>query len=195
MARVKLSDEERRKRKRERNRRWRAENLEHAREAARRRYAKHPERAREAKRRFYAAHREKYIASNRRSYENSSVSQFLLCLAHDLGCELCGWHPQLTFEDFACIQFHHIGTKNFLLSLQRGKAGPQNKSWDEIFQEIENTRCLCGRCHPRVHWRLNRGLPVIWKNGNGKTQEEISISRIPVTSSDTQGRQRPPYPH
>jgi len=58
------------------------------------------------------------------------------------GCTRCG------MKDYRCIDFHHIGKKNFCLGIAVGAC----LSINLIEKEIENCVLLCKNCHGILHW-------------------------------------------
>lgn len=93
---------------------------------------------RESYHKFYEYNKYKF-QSRRKSFESSNkeyIHEIKSC-----GCIVCGE------KDTACLDFHHLGDKEFNISAQI-----KNLSKDNLKKEIDKCVVLCANCHRKLHY-------------------------------------------
>ena len=138
--------EEKRRRQREANKRWRERNPEKVKEANRKKRDRVYDPIKRAEWRANRLSRD----PRQRDKENAqararreAINEFLRAHKLSVGCSECGYR-----EHHAALEFHHHGDKELNLSFA--------KSLGQAKKEMQKCVVLCSNCHRIKHWNEKR---------------------------------------
>lgn len=104
---------------------------------------------REKSKKHYENNKPAYRLKNRKARKEKR--EFIASLKQGLHCEIC------SEKEVCCLDFHHLGDKDFNI----GDATKYNYPLAKIKEEIAKCICVCSNCHRKLHAGVINYCPLV----------------------------------